>query len=218
MDEAAASNARVKTFFERDPIEFIDDVVAAMSHYVESGIESLGSIMADVRLSDNHKRAFLRELMARVMHSLNVNSDIFEMYVMRNIFHIPVDVDLAGSLMPGPGPDAEDLDRSFGRDADSDDLDEEMRALIAQIEAGKDRRRRLAQSIRASEARLKVSQAALNRMPAIAELAHAAAAVPAGRVDELIRSMSALLQRAEAAEAPASGASLAFHQSAFNFD
>jgi hypothetical protein len=218
MDESAASNARVKTFFERDPIEFIDDVVAAMSHYVESNIESLGSRMADVHLSDNHKRAFLHDLMARVMHSLNVNSDIFEMYVMRNIFHIPVDVDLAGSLMPSQNSAAEDLDRSFTRDAESDDLDEEIHSLISQIEASKERRRQLVQSIKANEARLKVSQAALNRMPAIAELAQATAAVPVDRINELIQSMTTLLQKAKATAPPDPMQTLAFHQSAFNFD
>jgi hypothetical protein len=64
-----------------------------------AGIEWLGSVMVDVRISDHHKRSFMRELTTRVMHSLNVNSDIFEIYVMRNIFHIPVDVDLTGSLV-----------------------------------------------------------------------------------------------------------------------
>jgi hypothetical protein len=77
----------------------MDTVVTAISHDVQSGIESLGSVMLHVRRSDNHKHSFMSELPARVMHSLNVNSDIFEMYVRCNIFHIPVDIDLTGSLV-----------------------------------------------------------------------------------------------------------------------
>jgi hypothetical protein len=113
----------------------------AISHDVQNGIESLGSVMVDVRISDNHKRSFMRDLTARLMHSLNVNSDMLEIYVMRNICHIPVHVDLAGSLVRSPASAADELDRSFERDADPNDLDNEIRALTAEIDGGKERRR-----------------------------------------------------------------------------
>jgi hypothetical protein len=218
MEGLASSNARVKIFFERDPIEFIDDVVMAMSHYVRSGIDSLSSVMVDVRLSDNHKRSFIRDLAARVKHSLDVNSDIFEMYVMRNIFHIPVDVDLAGSVVQSQESAVDDLDRSFGRDAESDELDEEIRALQAQIYKSNERRKKLVREAKQTEAKLKISKAALERMPAIMELAQAVEAVPSKRINELIQSMEDLLRRSRAAEGTEEVQSLAFQQAAFTFD
>jgi hypothetical protein len=95
--------------------------------------------MADVRISDNHKRSFTRELTAGVMLSLGVNSDTFEIYVMRNIFRIPVRVDLAGSLVRSPASVADELDRSFERDGDPDDLDDEIQAPTAEIDRENER-------------------------------------------------------------------------------
>jgi hypothetical protein len=218
MVEVAASNARVMTFFQRDPVDFIDDMVMAVSHYVQSGIESLSSIMMDVKLSENHKRAFMRELTAQVMHSLNVNSDIFEMYVMRNIFHIPVDIDLAGSIMESQDFSAVDLDRSFSRDGDSDDLDDEIRELTAKIYQNKEKRKQLLRSVKENEARLKISQTALDRIPAIVELEKAVANAPCDQMDSLLGSMQKLLSEAKRIEPSEPTQSLVFHQTAFNFD
>jgi hypothetical protein len=218
MDEDAASNARVQTFFQRDPIEFIDDVVMAMSHYVQSGIESLGSVMVNVRLSDNHKRAFMRELTARVMHSLNVNSDIFEMYVMRNIFHIPVDVDFAGSLAQSQDSSAEALDGSFKPAPESDDFDKEILRLRAKIRESNEKRKRLLHSVKENEAKLQISKAALDRMPEILEEAQATADLPCDQINRLIQSMRNLLRKSKAIEVGDAMQSLAFHEAAFSFD
>jgi hypothetical protein len=53
---------------------------------------------------------------------------------MHNILQIPLHVDLAGSLVRSPASAADELDRSFDRDADSDDLDDEIPALTAEID------------------------------------------------------------------------------------
>jgi hypothetical protein len=216
--EAIASNARVRSYFQRDPIEFVDDIVMAMSHYVNNGIESLASVMTDLHLSENHKRAFIRELKSRVVLSLDRNSDIFEMYVMRNIFHIPVDADLVGMMAPEPEGDPGDLNQSFHATDESDKLDRELIAITREIQDAQARQRELAASIRATETQLKVCELVLARLPDVVELAEAADKLPTKRIDQLIQAMEAMLEAARAAEARAPAQSLAFHQAAFKFD
>jgi hypothetical protein len=190
----------------------------AMSHYVKTGIESLVSVMTDVRLSENHKRVFVRELKSRVVLSLDRNSDIFEMYVMSNIFHIPVDADLVGIMAPDPDGDMRDLSQSFRTSDESDELDRELAAVTREIHNAQARQRELATSICTTETQLKVCELVLARLPDVVGLAEAINELPADRIDQLIQAMEGILETARTAEARTPAQSLAFHQAAFKFD
>jgi hypothetical protein len=111
------------------------------------------------------------------------------------------------------------LDRSFSRDTDSDDLDDEIRELTAKIYQSKQKRKQLLSSVKENEAKVKISQMALDRMPPIVELAKLVEkVVPGEQIEGLIESMEKLMRKARRIEGSDSMQSLVFHQAAFSFD
>jgi predicted nucleic acid-binding Zn-ribbon protein len=141
------------------------------------------------------------------------------MYVMRNIFHIPVDVDLAGALVSSESDHAFDLDHSSGFGADVGDFDQRLRALHRQIDEAQFRRKQLASSIQTTRAQLKISEACLSRMPQITELHAAANSLPVDRIEQLREKVIELLGKSrELSSESDPKRSLAFHKEAFVFD
>jgi hypothetical protein len=214
------SDPRVRTFFQTDPVSFIDEVVASMSHYVSGGLESLSSMLSDRSLgvSPNHKAALVQNLNQKIQTSLTLNADIFEMYLLRNIFHIPVDVDLAGVIMDSHNEQSASFDgAAFG--PDSEDLDQHLADLHHQIGEAQFRRKRLANSIQSTRLQLKISEQCLARLPALSQLRAAAAALPVNRVEKLREELVQLLERSRSLAQDADPVkSLAFHKGAFVFD
>ena len=215
MSESVASVARARTFFGFNPVDFVDDIVCAMSYYISSCLEAISAKLAEVRVSPNHKQRFMRELSEVVQKSVNKNADLFELFVMRNIFHIDIDVDLAGALTaPEVHEDGGGVSMIQG---DSDDgTDAELEALYAEIEKETRRRCELIKTIRQEEAQLAIAEALEKRLPEIEELGKCAHELPSDEVNEKIRRFEDILEHLKSHRR--SEPSLEFQKQAFRFD
>ena len=187
----AASNARIRSFFQFDPLEFVDEVVIATSEYINGGLESLTAILDLQDSPPAAKAELLRQLNKRLQKSLNLNSDLLEMFVMRNIFWVDIDVDLAFELSSTvPQSPAVALDGD-----DGDRLDEELESLRASIASEAERRARLIQSIRGNEEKARAASLVAERAPAIESLLKDIEALPVGDVSRALTLLQSFRER-----------------------
>lgn len=219
--QVVPSITRAKAFFGMNPIEFVDDVVCSVSTYVQETLDAMFSKLLEVKASKTQKMKFETDLKAAMQESINTNSDLFELYVMRNIFHIDVDVDLTEVLtrseasVLGDDFSADRDDLSFGHE-DGEDLDGQLEQLYREIQSEQARRKRLASEIRTNQAQLKIAEMIRERLPRIRELAESVKTLPVDEIDKIIVQLQDLLERARSI--PPDQRSLAFHQNAFIFD
>lgn len=225
QEQVIPSITRAKAFFGMNPLEFVDDVVSSVSTYVQETLDAMFAKLLEVKVSQNHKYKFERDIAAAMHESINTNADLFELYVMRNIFHIDVDVDLTDALTRsletstiGDETSAERVDFSFGYD-DSDGLDGQLEELYRQIQIEQSKRKSLASEIRTNQAQVKIVEMILERLPAIKELAASVKELPIDDIDRIISQCQQLLERVKSIPPEQDPAkSLAFHQNTFIFD
>lgn len=215
MSEAVASVARARTFFGFNPVDFVDDIVCAMSFYISSCMEAISAKLAEVQISPNHKQRFIKELTDAVQKSVNKNADLFELFVMRNIFHIDTDVDLASALSAPTVEKSRDNVSVMNEDTD-DGIDAELEALYAEIETESRRRCELIQKIKQNDAQLTIAEALEKRRPELEALARESQTLPSAEITEKIRSFEDILDRLKSRRR--SQPSLAFQKQAFQFD
>jgi hypothetical protein len=220
-----ASNARVRSFFGCDPVEFVDDVICAMASYVTAGIESLSSLITATGLSENHKAKFCHDLSAQMQKSINENSDIFELYVVRNICHVPIDVDLAAELSDIHQVQSPNIEASPVRVDDSGALDDELMDLRERIRVEQGRRRHFVEELRRTQAQISVFETLDRRLAKIRELKQLVDSLPSreleGRIEELkdlLRGARKVSEQARNDTVDSAMRSLAFHQAGFVFD
>ena len=224
QDQVIPSITRAKAFFGMNPLEFVDDVVTSVSTYVQETLEALFAKLLEVKTSQNHKYKFERDIREAMQESININSDLFELYVMRNIFHIDVDVDLTDALTRsenstiGDEVSADRVDLSFGYD-DSEGLDGQLEELYKQIQMEQSKRRFLASEIRRNQVQVKIAEMIMERLPAIRELATSVVELPIDEIDRIIAQCQELLERVRSVPPEKDPMkSLAFHQNTFIFD
>ena len=188
----AASNARIRSFFQFDPLEFVDEVVIATSEYINGGLASLTAILDLQDSPPSAKAELLRQLNKRLQKSLNLNSDLLEMFVMRNIFWVDIDVDLAFELSSAALPQSPALATDSD---DSDRLDEELESLRASIAREAERRANLIRSIRGNEEKARAASLVAERAPAIESLLKDIEALPVGDVSRALTLLQSFRER-----------------------
>ena len=191
----SASNARIRSFFEFDPLDFIDEVVIATSEYINGGLASLTAVVDLQDVAARARSDFLQQLNKRLQKSLNVNSDLLEMFLMRNIFWIDVDVDLAFEFSRS---DPQNLEPEPD-DADETELDKQLESLRAEIGKELARRMQLQEQIRANSEREMVASIVAERETDVTELIHDIKSLP---VEEVTRACSVLESFREIPERP----------------
>ena len=191
----SASNARIRSFFEFDPLDFIDEVVIATSEYINGGLASLTAVVDLQDVAARARSDFLQQLNKRLQKSLNVNSDLLEMFLMRNIFWIDVDVDLAFEFSRS---DPQNLEPEPD-DADETELDKQLESLRAEIGKELARRMQLQEQIRANSEREMVASIVAQRETDVTELIHDIKSLP---VEEVTRACSVLESFREIPERP----------------
>ena len=177
-----SSNARVKTYFQFDPLELIDDIVCATSQYVNDGIESLYALFAQLDMSENIKNEFITKLSQKIQESLNKNSDLFELYLMRNIFVIPIDVDLASALDIEENKNIEDNNNFI---VENEDFDSEIIALYDKINELKTEHSFLIESIKRNKINLYISDRIIERIPDFQEIIGMYNSIPNEKITQL---------------------------------
>lgn len=196
-----------------NPIDFVDDVVCAVSFYVTEGLEAIASKLTEVRISRNHVHKFVTTITSAMQKSVDKNSDLMELYVMRNIFHIDTDVDLAGALSsPMRSPRKEMIPDV------SDDLDVRLTNLYEEIEAEERKKMRLVAAIKREEEQLKITEMIDARLPEIRELAKAAKALPHADVNAMLGDLTEILVKARTRPRSDPAKALAAYQDGFKFD
>lgn len=191
----SASNPRIRSFFEFDPLDFIDEVVIATSEYINGGLASLTAVVDLQDVAARARSGFLQQLNKRLQKSLNVNSDLLEMFLMRNIFWIDVDVDLAFEFSRS---DPQNLEPEPD-DADETELDKQLESLRAEIGKELARRMQLQEQIRANSERELVASIIAERETDVTELIHDIKSLP---VEEVTRACSVLESFREMPERP----------------
>ena len=221
MEKKPESNGRVRQFFGFDPVEFVDDVVCATSFYINGLQESLSSLLSAESISQNRQNEIKTKLFSALQSSIDLNSDIFELYLMRNIFHIPVDADLTSELVSNSTKNIPiQSETSFSYDLEEEEeLDSELRNLYQQIREEQEKRHSLQQSIFKHKINLQQTQEITKRSTQINNIIRSAQELPTQQIDELHDKLQKVYQKAKSFQSDFSDKqTLAFHQSAFSFD
>ena len=71
------STSRVRSFFNFEPLDFIDDTVNAVAIYAADAIVSLAAFMKEDKVPDNEINKIKNKLNQRVAEELNRNSELF---------------------------------------------------------------------------------------------------------------------------------------------
>ena len=228
MNESSHSNARVRSFFKFDPIEFSDDVVCALSSYISSAIDSLVSLMSKVDVSEKDKRTFISNLISVMQESLDKNADKFEAYILRNIFDISVNVDLAAAIdTPKKGESSNNsVHDSFGindideEDLDENELDNELTQLYNKIQSEQNKRIELLASIKGNRVKLNEAKQIVERLPKINQIINLASQLPKNDIQDLENKIQNLLDTAKGIlnKTVNEKKSIEFEKEAFQFD
>ena len=65
MNPNMSSNSRIKSYFNFDPIELIDDIVCAVSQYINDGIESLAALLIQLDNNEETRNRVINRAYAR---------------------------------------------------------------------------------------------------------------------------------------------------------
>ncbi|EAX95489.1 hypothetical protein TVAG_222860 [Trichomonas vaginalis G3] len=90
-----SSSSRVKSFFQFDPCDLIDDTISAVTQYINDALVSFSEHLKASKFSQSEIDEIRAKITREISNSLAVNADLFEMYLLRNIFNIPLSIDLA---------------------------------------------------------------------------------------------------------------------------
>lgn len=220
--ENVESNTRIRQFFGFDPIEFVDDVVCSTSYYINGLKESLSSLLTSESISQNKQNEIKSKLFTALQASIDLNSDIFEMYLMRNIFHIPVDVDLTSELST-PSKNISEFDNLssesiINENTNEEELDNELEELYEQIRNAQNEQQRLKQQIRSKKTMIKQTNEIIKRTDLIDEIIRNANEIPMEQIDELLKNLQGTYQKAKTYHSDVSENKLLYHKSSFTFD
>lgn len=219
--ESTESNTRIRQFFGFDPIEFVDDVVCSTSYYINGLKESLSSLLSSESISQNKQNEIKSKLFTALQSSIDLNSDIFEMYLMRNIFHIPVDVDLTSELSSS-SKIAGNMDslssESMINEADEDELDSELEGLYAEIRNEQNVQQELWDKISSKRIMIQQTNEIVKRTDMIDEILRNAGEIPVQQIDELLENLQSTFQKAKTFHSNIEENKLLYHQSSFTFD
>lgn len=219
------SNPRVRSFFKFDPIEFSDDVICSLSFYINNAIDTINSLLTKVEVSENIKLKFQNDLITKLQNSIDVNADKFELYIMRNIFDISVNIDLTPDIDTPKkvrNSDKDGLDDFDDDDNDFDDteLNQNLTDLYEQIQDAQAQRVQLVTSIKSNKAKLYEANELLKRMPSINKIIELAEQLPASEIEGLAQRIKDLLDRVKELEDLDENEkrSVEFDKASFTFD
>ena len=169
------ANIRVRSFFGFDPNAMIDDIASSVMYYINSNINALAPLLT----GDSGER--MNEFITRLQESYIKNMDLFELYTMRNIFDIPLDLDLV-DVEQEQESDIK-LDDSFV--ADSNDYDNELLALYQRFNEQQEQKKMHVNNINELESQLSINQQILQRAAKIKSIISEAHSLPVNRVQQL---------------------------------
>lgn len=198
-EEETYSNPRSRSFFGFNPIEFSDDVAIALSYYMDNALGSIISILSNVKVSEKKKEKFQDELIQILQNSVNLNSDKFELYILRNIFDISVNIDLTSTIDTPKNDKAADEDVLNGIDNDDSfddrELDSQLMELYAQIQECQAERVQLITSIKTNKAQLNEANEIVNRLPKINQIIDLVEKIPPSEIEGVAQKIKELLDR-----------------------
>lgn len=187
---------RIRSYFRFDPTEFVDDVVVAVSSYINAAIESLSAMMADIHVSQSTKKDFKEKIIKKMQQSLLTNADIFEGYLLRNIFSIPIEVDLAEALTAPSTPKKSFLEDGtesvINEEEDEVDYDSQLDQLYKQIHQAQEKNLQLAQENKALKIQVMEDNKLKELIPKMLEIAKEAEQLSANEIEQLCQQMKNL--------------------------
>lgn len=199
-EEVSYSNPRIRSFFKFDPIEFSDDVVCALSFYLNQAIDSIISLLTNVPTSESRKKKFQNDLITKLRNSIDENADKFELYIMRNIFDISVNIDVTADIdtpKKVKGNEEGGFDEMEEEDFNDEKLDKKLDELYAQIQDCQAQRVQLVTSIKSNKAKLNEANALVARLPKINEIIKLAEQLPEREIESLAQRMKDLFDRVQ---------------------
>ena len=155
------STSRVRSFFNFEPLDLIDDTVNAVAIYAADAIVSLAAFLKEDKVPDNEINKIKSKLNQKVAEELNRNAELFGLYLIRNIFNIPASIDLAAALTQTTNPNETETSEIHeetvtGVSAEEmNEVDKEIDSLIAQIGEKHNQYIQIAQSIKQNETEAK---------------------------------------------------------------
>lgn len=211
-----SSNSRIKSYFNFDPIELIDDIVCAVSQYINDGIESLAALLIQLDNNEETRNRVINKITELMQDSLNRNSDLFELYLMRNIFVIPVDVDLASAIDSAESDQSFDVSNNLSHE---NELDEEIENLYKKINEQKLVYLSHLKNIKENEIQSQIYEQIISRVPILEKLLLEYQELPQQKLDELVSLAEDCFNLSKNAKSiNDSEHLLEFHKKSFNFD
>ncbi|KAK8898859.1 hypothetical protein M9Y10_001151 [Tritrichomonas musculus] len=200
VEEGYYSNPRIRSFFKFDPIEFSDDVICSLSFYINNTIDTINSLLTSIEVSEKNKSIFQNELVTKLQNSIDENADKFELYIMRNIFDISVNIDLTSDIdTPKKKSDEDEKKFSDNQDDDFDDkdLDRQLAELYAQIQESQAKRVQLVTTIKTNKAKLNEVRELTKRLPDINRIIELTQQLPSDEIKKLSNTFNDLLQQVQ---------------------
>lgn len=200
VEEGYYSNPRIRSFFKFDPIEFSDDVICSLSFYINNTIDTINSLLTSIEVSEKNKSIFQNELVTKLQNSIDENADKFELYIMRNIFDISVNIDLTSDIdTPKKKSDEDEQKFSDNQDDDFDDkdLDRQLAELYAQIQESQAKRVQLVTTIKTNKAKLNEVRELTKRLPDINRIIELTQQLPSDEIKKLSNTFNDLLQQVQ---------------------
>ena len=220
------STSRVRSFFNFEPIDFIDDTVNAVAIYAADAIVSLAAFMKEDKVPDNEINKIKNKLNQRVAEELNRNSELFGLYLIRNIFNIPASIDLAAALTQRGAEDQEstEIQEDVVTGVSPEEMgqvDKEIESLIAQISERHDHYTQLCNSIRKNESEAIFLEELTKRISKIENIVERTNALPfqqLGQIDNMANDCMQLVQSMMQTKDLSATQSVDQHSRDFTFD
>jgi len=99
MSDTPYADARSESYFHITPEKLTSDAMEAVHTYLGDGIDSINFyIDQNTSLSEQAKNQFISQLRIEIAKAANENSRIFQLYIARNVFKIPAQIDISEAL------------------------------------------------------------------------------------------------------------------------
>lgn len=224
------STSRVRSFFNFEPVDVIDDAVNAVAVYAADVIVSLTTCLKEDGFPDNEVTKIKNKLNQRVAEELNKNSELFILYLLRNVFNIPASVDLAAAYTAPSTHNDDDLSKSDISHEEpitgvSEDqmkaIDTEIDKMLAQINGKYDEYVEMCKSIRANETEAVYLDKILERLNKIESIVDRVNELPTDRLENVNTKLKECIQETESMIEKTrkdANSSIEQHKRSFDFD
>lgn len=223
-----SSSSRVKTFFNFDPYELIDDTVSAVTQYITDALMSFTECLKGNRFTQDEANQISAKLQREISKSLAENADLFEMYLLRNIFNVPLNVDLGQNLNDDFQESSNLMESMMSSNMDissiqsmNNELDAEIESLRAQIIERYQQYIDLCKRIQKNELEALYLEKLISRFDKIESILHSISQLPTEQAKLLCQKTEECLKKAQQineAKQRSLNDSLALQKASFTFD